>query len=506
MQLLLNAKYSLLAYSIGDVFLIINLDTSKFAIGNHKKGEVAAPSGSNGDNSLKQAKKIVSSSQPSNKIVNICFSDYNDDGEDAVYFSSAHENKNIIVWKYNKKMNTLVRSGSFKCGKRPSSSLFSTFLDTKVIIIGQANGDVVARPIAPNRIQKEQKILTTHTTSMVTCINICNKGEYLISGDRDEQIRVSNFPKSFLIESFCLGHYAFITSINTVGFDDNVLLSTAGDGSVRLFEISTGKELYAYDFSEEVELPELVTVGQASGDGAKESVEKDGGNASIEHEKKRKGNDGEEIFDEDLRERRLIVNEVCSVGSVHDGKIKKNYFLVRFDEVSKLAIISINGHDNDSGGVEYTISRIGWLEMERVESIVNMQYDPKKSCVYILVVAADDNYSIEVRHYEFRAADLFKVSDLGSKTGSSITNETITKASNKSDSVIPLTLKESELKVGCCKPNVLKEINTNMEKMWARIKELNSDADDSKLLSAKNKYYGMRKRKHKLQIDLLALP
>ena len=125
--------------------------------------------------------------------------------------------------------------------------------------------------------KSEHKILTTHTTSMVTCINICNKGKYLISGDRDEQIRVSNFPNSFLIESFCLGHYAFITSINTVGFDDNVLLSTAGDGSVRLFEISTGKELYAYDFSEEVELPELVTVGQASGDGAMESVEKDGG-------------------------------------------------------------------------------------------------------------------------------------------------------------------------------------------------------------------------------------
>ena len=197
--------------------------------------------------------------------------------------------------------------------------------------------------------KKEHKILTTHVASMVTCINICNKGKYLISGDRDEQIRVSNFPNSFLIESFCLGHYAFITSINTVGFDDNVLVSTAGDGSVRLFEISTGKELYVYDFSDEVELPELVPVGQSSGDGAKESVEKDGGNDSIEHGKKRKGNDGEEIFDEDLRERRLIVNEVCSVGSVHDGKIKNNYFLVRFDEISKLAIISINGHDNDSG-------------------------------------------------------------------------------------------------------------------------------------------------------------
>ena len=130
----------------------------------------------------------------------------------------------------------------------------------------------------------------------------------------------------------------------------------------------------------------------------------------------------------------------------------------------------------------------------------------KKSCIYILVVAADDNYSIEVRHYEFRAADLFKVSDLRSTMGSSSTNETTTEASDKGDSNATLTLKESDLKVGCCKPNVLKEINMNMEKMWTRIKELNSNDDDSKLQSAKNKYYGMRKRKHKLQIDLLALP
>ena len=53
MKLLLNTKYSLLAYSIGDVFLIINLDTSKFVIGNHKEGQVATTSSSNGDESLK---------------------------------------------------------------------------------------------------------------------------------------------------------------------------------------------------------------------------------------------------------------------------------------------------------------------------------------------------------------------------------------------------------------------------------------------------------------------
>lgn len=38
-------------------------------------------------------------------------------------------------------------------------------------------------------------------------------GRYILTVDRDEKLRISHYPQTFIIENFCLGHTAFINSV-----------------------------------------------------------------------------------------------------------------------------------------------------------------------------------------------------------------------------------------------------------------------------------------------------
>ncbi len=51
----------------------------------------------------------------------------------------------------------------------------------------------------------------------------CQK--YILSSDRDEKIRVSCYPQVYSIQSYCLGHTSFVTSILIPQNKPNILIS-----------------------------------------------------------------------------------------------------------------------------------------------------------------------------------------------------------------------------------------------------------------------------------------
>ena len=68
--------------------------------------------------------------------------------------------------------------------------------------------------------------------------------KYLITGDRDEKIRVSHFPNSHDIQSFCLAHEEYITRLvmlpTSMTGETDVLLSGSGDGTLKLWDFAGG--------------------------------------------------------------------------------------------------------------------------------------------------------------------------------------------------------------------------------------------------------------------------
>mmetsp|Transcript_25973 Transcript_25973/g.42025 ORF Transcript_25973/g.42025 Transcript_25973/m.42025 type:complete len:351 (+) Transcript_25973:560-1612(+) len=85
----------------------------------------------------------------------------------------------------------------------------------------------------------------------VTDMEMLHIGEkrFLATADVEKKVRVSVYPNCYKIVSFCFGHQAFVTRTEWASFKTHdgstipLLLSGSGDGTVRLWEPSTGNLL-----------------------------------------------------------------------------------------------------------------------------------------------------------------------------------------------------------------------------------------------------------------------
>ncbi|KAK3807814.1 MAG: WD40-repeat-containing domain protein [Benniella sp.] len=102
--------------------------------------------------------------------------------------------------------------------------------------------------------EKEQPILGH--VSMATDLALTKDNKYVITSDRDEHIRVSQYPKGHNIESYCLGHTSFVTAVKILpGASGKYLLSGAGDATVRVWEFLKGLEIQTFDIRETLGMP-----------------------------------------------------------------------------------------------------------------------------------------------------------------------------------------------------------------------------------------------------------
>ncbi|KAJ1663237.1 hypothetical protein IW140_001043 [Coemansia sp. RSA 1813] len=70
-----------------------------------------------------------------------------------------------------------------------------------------------------------------------------NTQQYILTCDRDEKIRISKYPNAYNIQSFCLGHTEFVTTIATAPFGPENAVTGSGDGTVRLWDVASGQLL-----------------------------------------------------------------------------------------------------------------------------------------------------------------------------------------------------------------------------------------------------------------------
>ncbi|KAF9933445.1 tRNA (guanine-N(7)-)-methyltransferase non-catalytic subunit trm82 [Linnemannia zychae] len=92
--------------------------------------------------------------------------------------------------------------------------------------------------------------------SMATDLVLTPDNKYVITSDRDEHIRVSQYPKGHNIETYCLGHTSFVTTIRVLpGASQKYLISGAGDASIRVWEFLQGREVQVFDIREALGMP-----------------------------------------------------------------------------------------------------------------------------------------------------------------------------------------------------------------------------------------------------------
>ncbi len=117
--------------------------------------------------------------------------------------------------------------------RRVSGLCIAPYGDGQVLLACCA-GELYAFPLPA--LDKPPRRLLAHTSSVLTGISYANG--LVATADRNEKVRISQFPRCEEIESFCLGHTDFVSGVEFLS--GTRLVSCGGDGYLRVWDAATG--------------------------------------------------------------------------------------------------------------------------------------------------------------------------------------------------------------------------------------------------------------------------
>lgn len=136
--------------------------------------------------------------------------------------------------------------------KRPCA--VSATLNDKLVVADKF-GDVYEIPIDAEQPvdEKTLKPLLGHV-SMLLDVLVTNYNDkyYVITGDRDEHIRVTHYPKTYVIKDWLFGHREFVSSLHIPEFDKSLLVSAGGDDFVAVWKWFDNKLLHKVDLRQHI--------------------------------------------------------------------------------------------------------------------------------------------------------------------------------------------------------------------------------------------------------------
>lgn len=171
-------------------------------------------------------------------------------GANIVCCDISESGKWISVCSLNRKLilcelNTLKTVSSRSLERAASRIRFTPSSD--YVIVADKSGD--AYKYSVNNPDESGTLILGHM-SMLLDILITPDEKFIITSDRDEKIRVSCFPNSYNINSYCLGHTEFVTALNLLSHNKEVLISASGDRTLRFWDFKIGKQLLCRECSE----------------------------------------------------------------------------------------------------------------------------------------------------------------------------------------------------------------------------------------------------------------
>ena len=163
--------------------------------------------------------------------------------------ASVSDDKSVRVWSTAGSAEPIV---SLTSQRKPSAVAFASAPDGQaLLLVGGKTGDVLAYRLPG--LEGGPVYLLTHTASMLTAMVVAGTGGVLVTADRDEKIRVSQFPQTSRVVAYCLGHTAFVSSLLVPQNAPGLLLSGGGDGTVRLWAFAEGQQLASVEVGSEAE-------------------------------------------------------------------------------------------------------------------------------------------------------------------------------------------------------------------------------------------------------------
>lgn len=168
----------------------------------------------------------------------------------------ADSDKSVVVLKIDLQKSisqslTCINRQSFP--KRPNA--IAILGETQTVVMADKFGDVYQIPMVKETVGKpgEDLLPLLGHVSMLTDIVFGKDADgkkYLITSDRDEHIKVSHYPQTFLVDKWLFGHHEFITSLHLPQWKPDWLFSVGGDACVFCWDWQSGTKLSTFDYAD----------------------------------------------------------------------------------------------------------------------------------------------------------------------------------------------------------------------------------------------------------------
>ncbi|KAH8420543.1 hypothetical protein KR009_011278, partial [Drosophila setifemur] len=123
-----------------------------------------------------------------------------------------------------------------------TSSALRFCSDGSSVLVTDKTGDLYQYDCV--EVELAPRLLLGHL-SIVYDILWTDDQQHIITCDRDDKIRVTNYPATFDIHSYCLGHKEFVSGLALL--TEHHIASTSGDKTLRIWNFSEGKELLVHE-------------------------------------------------------------------------------------------------------------------------------------------------------------------------------------------------------------------------------------------------------------------
>lgn len=162
------------------------------------------------------------------------------------YGAVARQDKSLSIYQISDS-HTLQPVATYKTDKRVGSLQFGTVPPEHlpIVVVGDFTGGATAFSVRPTTSKSEtnSRVLLGHTASSLSslCLTNNNHNPLLLTADRDEKIRVSEFPNTHLIHGYLLGHTEYVSCIDCVSCankqNGELCASVGGDKTLRVWNI-----------------------------------------------------------------------------------------------------------------------------------------------------------------------------------------------------------------------------------------------------------------------------
>lgn len=162
--------------------------------------------------------------------------------EDGRYFAVCANRKQLCL--YETKDTKLLSNRTL-----PRAASTIRFSPNNDVVVADKSGDAY---LFSTSSPMENGVLILGHLSMLLDVLVTQDMKYILTTDRDEKIRISMYPNSYNIVSYCLGHTKFVTNISELPHDKSILISCGGDGNLKLWDYKHGTELMSVNFCNKI--------------------------------------------------------------------------------------------------------------------------------------------------------------------------------------------------------------------------------------------------------------